>query len=173
MDLSVDSSVVDVIDPREASEIDQIVEQVIAKYQSNSRDIMRLALETIVTITASEARVKELTNQGFLARAFNSVMGTNNRLRDSIAANLVISQYAAVKLLQRIVEQYILNVKLTSAVHHKLNKLALKLDPETIHDLAQLAGIYEQISSEIAALEARITSLERWVEKQSAERPAR
>ena len=36
MDLSVDSSVVDVIDPREAREMNQIVEQVIAKYQSNS-----------------------------------------------------------------------------------------------------------------------------------------
>lgn len=150
--------------PYGADEIDRVVEQVIDRYRSNSKDIMRLALETIVALTASEARVRELAEQGFLARAFRTVIGSNDRLRDSIDANLVVSQYAAVRLLQRLVEQNMLNLKLASAVNRKLDKLALNIDPELLHDLAQLAGLYEQVSCEIAALEARIARLERLLE---------
>jgi len=155
----------------EKDEIEQLVEQVIARYQSNSKDIMRLALETIVALTASEARVRELAEQGFLARAFQSVIGANDRLRDSIDANLVISQYAAVRLLQRLAEQNMLNLKLTSAVNQKLDRLALNIDPELLRDLVQLAGLYEQISGDIAALEARVAKLERLIDALRAGQP--
>ncbi len=130
------------IAPDEKAVIDKIVDAVIERYKYNSKAIVQLALENVVTLTASESRIKELTAQGFLARAVNKVIGKNQRLRDLITADLVGAQYTAVRMLQRITEQNMLNLKLTATI------------------TSRLTDSYSQIGSSILELESRVARLE-------------
>lgn len=133
------------ITPDEKAAIDKIVDAVIERYKHNSKAIVRLALENVVTLTASESRIKELTTQGFLARAIYKMIGKNHRLRDLITANLVGAQYTAVRMLQRITEQNMLNLKLTAAI------------------TGRLTDIYSQVGSNILDLESRVAKLEQLI----------
>lgn len=144
----------------EQKAVDMVVDEIIAKYRDNSKAILCLALENSVALTASKARIKEIASQGFFAKALNSVVGKNSKLRDCISDNLVDSQYAAVKMLQKIAEHNLLNLKLTAHIHEKLTNLSLTVNQKDIEALAQLAGIYDQIGMEMVSLEARVSKLE-------------
>lgn len=155
---------IETIAPVAQAELDQVVDAVIQKYQDNSKAIIRLALETIVALTASEGRIKEITSQGFFARALNSVLGKNNRLRDGITTNLALAQYTALQMLYKITEQNLLQLEFSSAINQKLNQLAVNLDPETLDILVRLASVYEQIGTDLCELEKRVARLEHLVD---------
>lgn len=107
--------------PEEEHDIQVRLDAAIERYKNNEVDLTKLCMECTTLATATESRARQLTEQGFLRRAWNSVLGTNRKLRDLNSRDIACGQYMAQQALSRLAEQNALTMQATIAMGNQVS----------------------------------------------------
>ncbi|WP_413305767.1 ribosomal protein L7/L12 [Bacillus sp. 1P10SD] len=146
------------------AEIDRLIEQTIAWHSKNGAMIIKLTMDSVTALTASESRAKELAQQSFFKRAWNNLTGKNQKIRAQIDVDVSRVQYASQQMIQKLAEQNLLTFDLITAVNNKLNTLVLEIDEEFNQIYRVLGAFFKQTRSDVVQLENRLDKVERNLE---------
>lgn len=89
-------------------------------------ELSLLMFECMTALSSSEAKWRELKQQGKLTKLFRGLNGKNNQLRFAMQENLIVAQQAAVKLIEQLAKQQALSFTMLSTLHEKMNQLQLE-----------------------------------------------
>lgn len=141
--------------------IDEQIDSIILKHKDNRYEINKLVLESVSTLTASENYSAELLLQGKFKCFWSGITGKNRELQRNIDSNIVASQYASQRTLQKLAEQNLMSFELITAVNNRLNVSLLEVETEINKIYDTLVTFFKQTKSNIIQLENRVERLER------------
>lgn len=133
------------VDP---GEIDRVIAEIVEASRDNHQEIANLTLESVSLLTAAQTRSRALAEQKTLKRLWNNVTGKNDRLRNAIAQDTSVAQYAAQQAINRVLAECSNNQKLALAVNNRLSGLVRELEATQ----EQLSGDVERARKMIVAL---------------------
>ena len=142
---------------KEKREILEVVDKTIEQYRNNNAKINKLAFDSITALTANQARIKELKNQGVLKRTWQSITGQNQRIQAQLEANQNQILYASQKMIERLRDENLLSLELITAVNNKFNGITLRIDKE-LRDIWNYVG---DVREELREVEKRLDNVER------------
>lgn len=145
----------------ERNEIDLVVEQAIAKHKENTGAMNRLTFNCVTAITATEARSRELEEQGFWKRTWKTLTGGNQKLQNAINGEVAQVQYASQQMMNKLAEQNLLTIDLITVINNKMNTLLLHNDEEFNQVYKVLDSFIAETKSNIVQLEQKVDKLER------------
>ncbi|MDP4085568.1 MAG: hypothetical protein Q8934_13270 [Bacillota bacterium] len=142
-------------------QLDEIVQQIVERYQNNYVIIAKLALESVSLLTSSEARGRELSEQGLFKRLISEMTGENNQLRYEMTDNFFKSQYVAMKTMEKLQEQNLFTFELMTTIHNKLHSFAHLIESEFIVIYDSLVSFTKKTCYEMVQLDHRVETLEK------------
>lgn len=154
----VNTGVISEVDKRE---IDEQIDQIIAKHKDNRYEINKLVFESVSALTASENYSNELASRGIVKRFWGGITGKNKQLQSKVDSSLAAAQYASQQTLQKLAEQNLMSFELIAAVNNKLNSSMLAVENEINNIYGMLVTFFKKTKSDIVQLESRVERLER------------
>lgn len=124
------------------------IDTIIEKYKNKSNDIDTLLLDSVSKLTAARAQTNELKEQSTVKRLFNDIRGINHNISNDINKNIVTSQYAAIKMIQRLSEQNLITVEMVKEINKKFNKINLQTEHEINSIYEIMVGFWEDINKQ-------------------------
>ncbi|MGF7184652.1 hypothetical protein GGQ84_000736 [Desulfitispora alkaliphila] len=146
------------------TEIQQLINATAIMQTQSTSEVTKLVMDSVVCLTTSEAKAKELAEQGFLDRFWGRLTGKNRVLDAEIKVNLAKSQFASQQLIQKLAEENKLSFDMIVAINNKLNTLSLETDREINEIYDTLKVYFKKVCSKILKLETRLDKLERDVQ---------
>lgn len=131
--------------------------------QLTQAELALLTFECMSALTSSEAKWRELKEQGKLTRLFRSITGKNNTFRIAMHENLIYAQKAAMNIISQLVKQQALSFGVISSLHEKVWQLQLENDQKFFSLYQTLEMIYEDSAEKFKQLNSRINQLEKKV----------
>lgn len=104
-------------------ELQQRVEDYLAKNLDNSTDIIGAVTEAAAYLAPQEGQARHLTEQGFLARMWSALTGKNIALVAQNQLDLAKAQLAAVTLLEYLQRKNLLTFEMTVTLHNRVNRI--------------------------------------------------
>lgn len=164
MELKLQLKDTDELSIYDKKELDIFIDSAIKTHMDNGPQINILVFDSVTALTASEARARELSSQGFFKRIWGGITGSNQKLQNDIDKSLVKAQYSSQKILQKLSEQNLMSFELLTAVNNKLNNSLYEIDVEINKIYVKLITFFKQTRSDIIQLENRMGKLERNVD---------
>lgn len=122
-----------------------------------------LTFECLSAISSSEAKWRELKEQGKLKRLFRSLNGKNNTLRMSMHENLITTQKNAINIIIQLAKQQALSFSVISSLREKVLQLQLENDQKFYSLYLTLEMMYEDNTEKFKQLHSRVSQLEKRV----------
>jgi len=126
-------------------------------------ELALLTFECMSALSSSEAKWRELKEQGKLTRLFRSLNGKNNTLRMAMHENFITAQKNAMNIIGQLVKGQTLSFSVISSLHEKVLQLQLENDRKFFSLYQTLEMMYEESAEKFKQLHSRMYQLEKKV----------
>ena len=123
-------------------------------------ELALLTFECMSALSSSEAKWRELKEQGKITRLFRSLNGKNNALRIAMHENFITAQTAAMNIIDQLAKQQTLSFSVISSLHEKVLQLQLENDQKFFSLYHTLDMMYEDSAKKFKKLDSRVLQLE-------------
>lgn len=149
-------------------EIDIIINRFIEKNNNDIEELNSMCLLAYTCINATEVKLKGLNEQGPIAKFWKRITGKNIKIQNSIMNDIKLSQVAALKLIEELLNNQVLTFRTILIINKKLN-LTIKNFYKEINSLyasnneffSKVQKKYKELSSNIKSIQ-RNQELFRW-----------
>ena len=133
--------------------INKSIENAIQIFREDKFVINKLVFDSIELLASAEEAQRELKSKNFMQSFLGVIIGANNKLRDKISNNLILSQYLGELPLKIMMEEHLVSLDLIYSINRKLNLIRENLSGD-------INNLYSIIESYVESTNKRINNLE-------------